>query len=151
MHLWEITHEAYLHLIKSIALSKPNCVFLVLPAFRPKLKLLANISFENFLMFDVELFEISNREMIGSSIDYPKWIKHTGWDARINHLSLPNLHILANELANSITNFTTDNLTYDKFQTSIMKPITSTDQYLDYVSRGLVDRNQGIINQLTSR
>jgi hypothetical protein len=70
---------------------------------------------------------------------------------RINHLSLPNLHILANELANSITNFTTNNLTYDKFQTSIMKTIISTDQYLDYVSRGLVDRNQGIINQLTSR
>jgi hypothetical protein len=76
------------------------------------------------------------------------WREFIKFDARANHLTNTNLSILANLLVESIQTLSIDNITYDKFQTKNIERITSKEQYLKYVSNGLLPHLKGIEDNL---
>ena len=56
--------------------------------------------------------------------------------------------ILVNLLAEAIQTLNMDNITYDKFQTKIIKTITSKEEYLKYVENNILFYNRDIIATL---
>lgn len=131
----EINHEAYIHLIKDFAWTKPLATFIVLGNTDHRVSIPGGQNPKNFLQSFTYLNRISENEY-STGGSYLEWVKHTNWDLRINHLSIPNLHILAELVEESITNLTVDNITYDKFLTKLMDPISTKAQYADYLANG---------------
>ena len=66
------------------------------------------------------------------------WREFTIIDPRSNHLTNTNLSILANLLVNSINSLSIDNITYDKFKSKNINKITTKEQYLKYITDGLL-------------
>jgi hypothetical protein len=149
----EITHESYIQLLKNFAVSNPSCTVIVLPTFPGKYKknIFDNITSTNFLRANIFLMNINQSE-VGikheENFDYKWWTEFTKIDPRSNHLTIPNLTILANLLVESIQNSSIDNITYDKFKTNVIEKITSKEQYLKYVANGLIPNRYDILNNL---
>jgi hypothetical protein len=148
-----ITFESYVQLLKNFALSKPSCVMVVLQAFNNGYSgdIFNNVPPHNFLRPAIFLRNISHRETdqpYASHLNYVDWTEFTKIDPRPNHLTIPNLTILANLLVESIQNLTIDNITYDKFKTNIIDKIISKEQYLKYVADGLLPHRYDILNNL---
>lgn len=148
-----ITFESYIQLLKNFALSKPSCVMVVLQAFNNGYSgdIFNNVPPHNFLRPSICLGDISYFE---TDQTYSKYFKYDDWveiikdDPRSNHLTIPNLTILANLLHTSIKNLNADNITYDKFQTNNIKKIISKKQYLEYVANGILPHRSDLINNL---
>jgi len=138
-----ITFESYIQLLKNFALSKPSCVIVVLQAFNNGYSgdIFNNVPPHNFLRPAICLGDISHFE---TDQPYSKYFNYGDWteiikdDPRSNHLTIPNLTILANLLYASIKNLNADNITYDKFQINNIKKIISKKQYLEYVTNGIL-------------
>lgn len=131
-----INHEAYLHLLRSIARSKPSSTFIVLPNSDHKLHVSAVDDPPNFLITKTYLNRVSQNELVTEFPEYRDWIRYSKFDFRINHLSNPNLKILTNLVFDAIKSGDMSNITYDKFKTHFLSPMTSVDDYLRYVELG---------------
>jgi hypothetical protein len=132
-----INHEAYIHLIKSYAYTKPNCTFVLLSNSNHGTTVQGVDNPNNFLRCDAYLNQISSKEIVGGK-SYQEWVKNTKWDLRINHLTIPNLNTLANLIFDAILTKNITNITYDKFNTNCVDVIETKQQYLDYVANGLL-------------
>jgi hypothetical protein len=148
-----ITFESYIQLLKNFAVSKPQSTVVVIPAYDNGYDkdIFNTIPPANFLRANVFLKTLSSTEVIGSNsnhLDHNWWKEFTKFDARANHLTNTNLTILSNLLAESIQTLSVDNITYDKFKTNVINKITSRDQYLKYVSAGMLPYLKNIENNL---
>ncbi len=152
MHV--ITFESYIQLLKNFALSKPSCVMVVLQAFNngQVSDIFNNVPPHNFLRPKIFLNDISiaetDQQPNSRFFNYNDWSKFTKADPRSNHLTIPNLNILANLLHTSIKILNADNITYDKFQSNNIKKITLKKQYLQYVNDGILPYRYDIENNL---
>ena len=139
-----ITFESYIQLLKNFANSKPQCTVIVIPTYDNGYyneDIFNAIPPVNFLRANIFLKKISGAEIVANDtehFDQNWWREFTSIDSRANHLTNINLAILANLLVESIQTSSIDNITYDKFQTNNIERITSKEQYLKYVSSGLL-------------
>jgi hypothetical protein len=137
--LLDINFESYIQLVRTLAQGMPNNTFIVLPAYKSTINIPKYTSSSNFLMPDIELFKVSEAELIDQLFDVTL-MEFVRYDARTNHLTLPNQIILSDLLYESIVNLDVSNISYDCFQQQIMEKITNKRQYLDYVSRGYIHK-----------
>jgi len=141
-YMQSITFKSYINLLKMFAMSNPKFTVIVLPTqytsdYVPDVS--ENIAVNNFLKPNIFLSDIAENEITNiSGFNFHEWIKYTKADPRANHLTQPNLTILANLLVESIKTLNIDNITTDKFQTNIISPIKSKEEYLKYVSDGIL-------------
>ena len=150
--LQSINFESYIQLLKNFAVSRPSCTVIVLPAYNTGYnKDIFNTSPPaNFLRAGIFLKDVSEAEVIGlnNEFDFNWWIEFAKIDPRANHLTKANLSILANLLFDSIQVLSIDNITYDKFQSKNINKITSKEQYLTYISDGLLTPSNYILANL---
>jgi hypothetical protein len=132
----ELNHEAYLHLIENYARSRPAVKFFILSNSDHRFHIPSSEKPKNLLKPKIFLNAVSKCEIIGSNTDFWDWIKYTTIDFRVNHLTIPNLEILANCLIESIETGSVDHITYDKFERNFLSTIENKEQYLKYVSNG---------------
>jgi hypothetical protein len=132
-----IAHQGYTHILKNFAETRSGPVILLTNFSQEAFSIpLGNIP-NNFLHPDIQLFNISEAELYQSS--YTEWTKWSGCsDLRVNHLSIPNLKILAQMMKDAIQNLDIGCLTYDQFKQNILTPITNEQQYQKYIECGLL-------------
>ncbi len=140
LHVTSIAHEGFLHILKNFAETRTGPV-LVLSNMKHNLDMPMGDIPKNFLRPKIYLNDIAVSEIQGR-LSYNDWVKHTGNDLRINHLSNINLRILANLVVQAVTTLDTSGLTYDKFKRDILKPIKSKAQYIEYVEQDLLYPNR---------
>jgi len=145
--LLKLNHEAYIQLIKNYALARPDCTFLVLPAFQTQTNIMNGTAPENFLRAEINFYKISHDE-VGDNFDYFNWIEFTKEDPRANHLTLPNLKLLADLLETAILKKNVSNITYKQFKTRNISKITTKKQYQTYIDKGILDCNTKILANL---
>jgi hypothetical protein len=140
LHVTSIAHEGFLHILKNFAETR-NGPVIVLSNMSHNLDMPMGQIPKNFLRPKILLNEIAVSE-VHNRASYSEWVKYTGNDLRMNHLSVPNLLILAKLVAQSITDLDTNCLTYDRFEKDIFKPVKNKAQYLEYVAQGLLYPNR---------
>lgn len=133
LRLLAINHEAYVHLIKSVAHANPDITFMLLANTDHDFHIKGADNPPNFLTSNTYLNVISTCEYINPNHNYRDWAAHTKWDLRQNHLSNPNLKILADILFEAIQEKNLDNFTYDQFKTRFLDPVYTKSQYDNYV------------------
>jgi len=136
--LLKINHESYIHTIKDYAWSKPNVTFVLLRNSYHNLSIPGGQPPRNFLMPDIVLSKIMEDEII----NWKNWedFLEYNYDNRPNHLCIPNLNVLVDLLVYSIQNLTVDNFDYKYFHKQIISKITNNEQYLEYVTLGLLPK-----------
>jgi hypothetical protein len=141
-----ITHFGYKALLKNFAESRSGMVlFLENSDINPPAELL-NMP-NNFINPKIFLNTISECELINRP-SYDEWVKHTTYDARINHMTLPNLATLANLVVNVINDTTTANIDafqYKEFRQDIMSIITGPKDFDFYAQNGYINRNRIVL------
>jgi hypothetical protein len=134
----QLNHVCYQHTIINFARSRPDLKIVLLSNSHQDeyehIKLPEPS--ENCIIVPVELDRVAKNEWIDCT--YNEWISFTRFDARINHLSNPNLNTMAQLISESLTTGSTDNFTYDKFQQRIFSPIRSREDYYRYAEQGLI-------------
>jgi hypothetical protein len=103
----------------------------------------------NFLIPPIQLNEIALNEIIGRN-NYADFVECTGYDPRINHLTIPNLEILTELVYETINTHSIEHFTIDKFKTNLIKKITNKEQYLEYVDQGCLGYINPILRNLTN-
>jgi hypothetical protein len=144
-----VNFESYIHLISNVARSKPNAIFLILPTIAWNCDLPGVTHSSNFLIPPIQFNKIALNEIIGRD-DYTDFIEFTKYDARGNHLTIPNLIITADLIYETINTQSVENFTMDKFKTNIIEKITSKEQYLEYVNQGYLDYSYPILRNLSN-
>jgi hypothetical protein len=141
--------ESYVHVISNVARSKPNATFIMIKHTGWNHHI-PNITHPgNFLISSIFLNDISSNEIIGG-YNYTDFVEFTKFDPRINHLTVPNLGILAELVYETINTKSMEHFTLDKFKTNVIKKITSKEQYLDYVNQGYLTHNNLINRNLSN-
>jgi hypothetical protein len=152
-YMQSITFESYVNLLKMFAMANPKCTVIVLPTQNntdivPDVS--KNISINNFLKANIFLSEITAAEITNATVyDFYRWTKFTKVDPRANHLTQTNLKILANLLTESIKTLNIDNITFDKFQSNIINPVKSKEEYLKCINDGLLVYRNDIYQNLS--
>jgi hypothetical protein len=144
-----INHEAYLHVIRNIARTKPDCIFVIIPNSDHNMHIDAGGDPDNFLITQTYLNRVSQNELVKEFPEYKDWIKYSKIDFRINHLTNPNLKILARLVFDAINSMNMGNITYDKFNTGFLSPMQSVSDYLQYVELGYLTHAKWIVNELS--
>lgn len=139
LHVTSIAHEGFIHILKNFAETR-NGPVVILSNMSHNLDMPIGNLPKNFLRPKIFLNEIAMSEVHGKA-SYSEWVKYTGNDLRVNHLSIPNLIILAKLVARSIVELDTTHITYDRFKKDIFKPIKDKAQYDEYVANGLLYPN----------
>lgn len=131
----KLSHEAYISAIKDAAYQYPDCLFVILSNSESGEDFDIKIDPPNFLRSRTYLLEISRREVLSGTLEkfYTEYV-----DPRINHLCLPNLEILSDLVIESIRKRDVSCITYDKFQTNLIDPITTRKEYINYVNSGMI-------------
>ena len=141
--------ESYVHLISNVARSKPNATFIMLK-HAPWDHHIPNINHpDNFLIPPILFTNITTNEIIGG-YKYMDFVEFTKYDPRANHLTIPNLEILAELVYETITTKSIEHFTMDKFKTNLIRKITTKDQYLEYVNQGYLDYSHYILRNLSN-
>ena len=141
--------ESYVHLISNVARSKPNATFIMLK-HAPWDHHIPNIIHpDNFLIPPILFTNITTNEIIGG-YKYMDFVEFTKYDPRANHLTIPNLEILAELVYETITTKSIEHFTMDKFKTNLIRKITTKDQYLEYVNQGYLDYSYHITRNLSN-
>jgi hypothetical protein len=146
-----INHEGYLHILKNYAESHPNRQIIVLANsdhnfFDNVTMPIGNVP-SNFLRPKIFLNTVSKNEIVGQE-EYNQWVTHTGWDVRVNHLSNPNLAILADRIIEALETKSVSHFTYDKFKRGILEHISTKRQYADYINQKILYLTQPIMDNL---
>ena len=133
--LLDINFEAYIQLVRTLAEGMSENVFVILPAYGSPVDMPEIAAPKNLLMPSIELFKVSEGELIDQLFD-STLMEFVKYDARTNHLAIPNQVILSDLLYESIVNLDASNISYDCFHKQIMEKIRNKKQYLDYVDKG---------------
>jgi hypothetical protein len=144
-----INFESYTHLISNVARSKPNATFIILKHIEWDHHVPNIIHPDNFLMPSVLLRDITENEIIGG-YSYMDFVEFTQYDPRSNHLTIPNLKILAELVYETINTQSVKNFTIDKFKNNLIERITSKEQYLEYINQGYLDYSYHILRNLSN-
>ena len=136
--LLAINQEAYVHLIKSVAWSKPDITFILLANSDHDFHTSGVENPSNFLTSTTYLNVVSTREYINPEHNYRSWVDHTRWDLRVNHLSNPNLKILSQILFDAIQKKDLSNFTYDRFKSRFLDPVYTRSQYEKYIQNDYI-------------
>ena len=136
-----INHESYIHVMKNFAEANPNKTVILLQHSCQAVKFpMINLP-SNFLMPDIFLHEVSKAEH--GDLSHHDWVRHTIWDRRNNHLSNPNLEILANALNDAIHEKDASKISYDIFEKNIFKQIKNQADLDHYVNLGYISPEVG--------
>jgi hypothetical protein len=132
-----INTVAYLHMLSAYARNNPNSTVLVLSMNR--INNFIGLNIDNFLVPDITLWDISENEF-GKGITFRNLTPASyGRDPRYNHLSIPNLEILADLLYESLTIKTINNFSYKKFKSNILtRKIRSLEDINYYVDNKIL-------------
>ena len=141
--------ESYIHVLSNVARSKPNATFIILKHTDWDHHIPNIVHPDNFLMPDIQFTKITTKEIIGG-YSYMDFVEFTKFDPRANHLTIPNLEILADLVYETINTQSIENFTIDKFKTNLIKKITNKEQYLEYVSQGYLDYSYHILRNLSN-
>jgi hypothetical protein len=145
--IFKINASAYLYTLINYARSKPDATFMILymdtlyhPIDVPIL--------DNFLISNISLRRLSNNEL-ASGISYNYFVKKVIADPRYNHLTIPNISILADLIHKAILTKDTSIITYDKFLRGILdRSILSQKDYLYFVNRGFLYNTERYMDRL---
>jgi hypothetical protein len=132
----QLNHVCYQHTIINFASSRPDIKVVLLSNTDQDEQIKLPQPPQNCIIVPTELDRIAKNEWIDCS--YNDWISFTRFDARTNHLSNPNLNILAELVLESLVTGRTDHFTYDKFRQRIFSPIRSREDYYRYAEQGLI-------------
>jgi len=138
--LAHITHLGYKAVIKNFAESRPGTVIFLENTDILGPQEIINTPF-NFINPKIFLCPISENEIIGRP-SYDKWVKYTQYDARVNHLTEPNLETLARLITNVIADPSTANrdaFQYSAFQKDILDIITNRNELNAYIQKGYIN------------
>jgi hypothetical protein len=139
-----LNRECYIHTLKNYAESEPSNLIIVLQnslqSSRPDSIIPRGNPPENFIMPEIDFNKISTNEMI-VQVTWQEHIKHTGKDARVNHLTIPNLEIMAQAMSEVILTRDVFRLSYDRFQRSIINQIKTQQQLDEYIAAGILYPN----------
>ena len=103
---------------------------------------------DNFICLDhFSLTEISFSEIEGNTT-FSEIIKFTKSDPRSNHLSIPNLEILADSIFNIIKTNDKSYLNYDSFHKNNFAKIENKEQYSKLVTDGVIYHISDMYNKL---
>lgn len=137
-------HESFLHSIKNYATIHPKVKILLL-LLEPMSGLneidhfgfLENIP-QNLYFPNLSLNSISDGEFT-DAWDVRQWSKLVGYDPRVNHLSSPNLKILADLATNTFReNGCIKNWSKDKFLTNIFSRVDTLEKYEYYCNKDML-------------
>lgn len=146
-NIFELNQESYLHSIRAIAENNPSNLFLIMFNSEPYSNLPKFTPPENMLITDISLNRLSFLEQL-KDYTYQEWAEYTGRDYRINHLTNPNLHILANLIANSITFKSLVGWSLDLFHKGLIDKVSNKAQYMEYVHANLIPYYESIHKDL---
>jgi len=140
--LLDINHLAYKYLIKDFALNNPNIKIILLELLEDKIfptigKVPKNLYIPNIKLVDISKNEIKN---VGILKDYwyHAWVKYSVVDARVNHLTLPNLYKMVDLSYDFyVNNIRTENF-QDYFLTDCIDILKDQSDFKNYVSKGLL-------------
>jgi hypothetical protein len=141
--------ESYIHVLSNVARSKPNATFIILKHTDWDHYIPNIIHPANFLIPPILFTNITTREIVGG-YNYMDFVEFTKFDPRANHLTIPNLEILADLVYETINTQSIAHFTIDKFKTNLIKKITNKEQYLEYVSQGYLDYSYHILRNLSN-
>lgn len=147
----QINHASYIHVLKSFAEENANIPVIVLQNPRINNDLQPKITPENFFLPTVSLLEVSNNEAVSGDANFEDWTEYTDIDCRLNHLTNPNHIILADAVKQTFINKTIDFWNYDLFQKSIIKKVTSLEEYEHFVKQGVIFRSPRIEQSLSKK
>jgi hypothetical protein len=82
------------------------------------------------------------------TLNYSWFAQYIKSDPRVNHLTNPNLNILAELLIESIQTSSVTNITYDKFQTDNITQIEYKTQYMNYLVNDIIPPRPYLISNL---
>ena len=145
--IFKINASAYIHMLNNYARNNPSSIFVILnmntlyhPIDVPIL--------DNFLISNISLRRLSNNEL-ASGISYNYFVKKVIADPRYNHLTIPNISILADLIHKAILTKDTSIITYDKFLRGILdRSILSQKDYLYFVNRGFLYNTERYMDRL---
>jgi hypothetical protein len=136
MELAQLNQICYRHTVINYARSRPDLKVVLLSNIIPYEQIKLPPPPENCMIVPIELDSIAKNEWIDCT--YNDWISFTKYDARTNHLSIPNLNILVELVLEALNTGSTDHFTYDKFRQRIFSPILSREDYNRYAEQGLI-------------
>ena len=148
--------ESYITIIDSIALANPKCKFFHLFVDgNPGKKLPINYTPNNVYRSYQPLIEISAREVHGYGEGRDVFAVFASNEYRINHLCVPNLHILANAVYDCTIAQPEHNVIFniDKgiFMSNIIGHAQSDEEYMDQVNHGLVYYSEHMKTMLNNK
>jgi len=148
-----LNHECYFNTVLNFARSRPNVTVVMFDSIEINYRMLRGDFPKNFLYPSrFYLFEIACREFVfydkkrNERADaYRLWTKYLNYvDPRINHLSIPNINILVDQILYSMENSTVENFTLDKFVTDLFEYPVDEKRYEEYINKGYLLYNVGI-------
>ena len=139
-----LNRECYIHALKNFAESDPSNLVIVLQNSLQSSDTSSFISRgkvpDNFIISETDVNNISRDEII-DSIPYHNFVKHTRWDPRVNHLTNPNLEIMAESLHQVIVTRDATRLSYDNFQKNIIPQVKTQRELDEYIAAGILHPN----------
>lgn len=148
LELNQLTHEAYLNTFKVFAFENPTIDFLALNNSHYENILNLNIEPSNFFHPKISLQEVSSNEQVQKNMEFLEWAKYTRFDARNNHLTIPNHKILTNLILQTLNERSSNFWSVDDFKKNNIDQIRSLKDYDFYVSNALIFRNTEISKNL---
>jgi hypothetical protein len=136
INIAQLNHVCYQHTIINFASSRPDLKVVLLSNTDQDEQIKLPTPPKNCIIVPIELDRVASNEWINCT--YDEWTSFTRFDARINHLSNPNLNTLAQLVLESLNTGSTDHFTYDKFRQRIFSPIRSREDYNRYAELGLI-------------
>lgn len=138
LELTRFNQQAYIHVLRSFAELNPGITLLVIS--NPKVNLdypIAPLPPNMFFPTGVSLQEITYNE-VRSPYTWEDWTRYTKFDSRVNHLTNPNLEILARLAYQTIVNKTIEHWTLDSFEQNNIDIIRTYAQYIGYVDTKVI-------------
>lgn len=133
----DISQVAYKHVLKNLAESYPNLTIVILELDKKQIDFPLGTLPNNFFMPNIELHKIFSNE-IRSRLPYHEWVKYTGWDTRINHMSIPNLKKLSDAIYKIYVERTDKNDYSRYFLEDCFEQIRNRGDYKAYAQQGLL-------------
>jgi hypothetical protein len=133
----EINQLSYRHVLKDFAADNPKNKVIILELGRKNFYFPMPNKPENFYCPNIDLMSIIQEEILGK-LEYTEWVKYTGWDMRINHLSIPNLNSLANIIFGIIKTGSVEENYSNYFIKNCFMQIKSEQDFQYYVNQGLL-------------
>lgn len=132
--LYRLNIDGYLHILKNFSEQNSTIKLILLSVndLNPIFPLKPIPC--NFLLPNISLWKISENEFDG--INYESWTEKVKTDIRINHLSLPNVKILADSIFDIIMTNDLSKLNYNSFIKKIFNKQLDKHSYEKYTKKG---------------